>query len=137
MGKVMAAVSAFSRNDSFLMSLDRCQELSFCQFCAIADWFIQWKTVVQLSIRKCVLSVSIPVGDCFIKTNTVCMRYLLLLMALAVLILFPSYGITRTKVLVKETSVDSPFDMPAITYPDFSKCKRFSIADFGAVQGYK
>lgn len=42
----------------------------------------------------------------------------------------PVVGITEVK-------VKAPFDMPAITIPDFSKCARFPITDFGAVKGDK
>lgn len=36
---------------------------------------------------------------------------------------------------MKQQTVKAPFEMPAITYPDFSNCKKFPITDFGAVQG--
>jgi lysophospholipase L1-like esterase len=38
-------------------------------------------------------------------------------------------------VKVKEIKVKAPFAMPAIKVPDFSKCKRLLITDFGAVAG--
>ncbi|WP_431242006.1 glycoside hydrolase family 28 protein [Flavobacterium sp. P21] len=41
-------------------------------------------------------------------------------------------SVTQTEVVVK-----APFEMPAIKIPDFSKCKKFSIVDFGAVKGDK
>lgn len=41
-------------------------------------------------------------------------------------------AVTQTEVVVK-----TPFEMPAIKIPDFSKCKEFSIVDFGAIKGNK
>lgn len=43
----------------------------------------------------------------------------------------------QTKVRTQQIKVDAPFDIPAVTYPDFTKCKRFVITDFGAVPGDK
>jgi len=43
-----------------------------------------------------------------------------------------SSSVTQTEVVVK-----APFEMPAIKIPDFSKCKQFSITDFGAIKGNK
>ncbi|MFT3737800.1 MAG: glycoside hydrolase family 28 protein [Breznakibacter sp.] len=43
----------------------------------------------------------------------------------------------KPKVLIREVKVETPFDMPAIKIPDFSKCKSFSIVEFGAAQGDK
>lgn len=40
-------------------------------------------------------------------------------------------------VFIKEIVVKAPFEMPAISVPDFSKCKRLSIKDFGAIEGDK
>lgn len=34
-----------------------------------------------------------------------------------------------------ETTVEAPFEMPAIQTPDFSQAPRYSIVDFGAVEG--
>jgi polygalacturonase len=36
---------------------------------------------------------------------------------------------------LKSLKVNAPFDMPAISYPDFSDCSQFLITDFGAVKG--
>ncbi|MDQ6471669.1 glycoside hydrolase family 28 protein [Flavobacterium sp. LHD-80] len=41
-------------------------------------------------------------------------------------------SVTQTEVVVK-----APFEMPAIKIPNFSKCKKFSIVDFGAIKGDK
>jgi len=38
-------------------------------------------------------------------------------------------------VSIKEIKIKAPFAMLAIKVPDFSKCKKLSIVDFGAVQG--
>ena len=40
-------------------------------------------------------------------------------------------------VTIKEVKVKAPFDMPAIKIPDFSKCLKISIAEFGAIKGDK
>ena len=54
-----------------------------------------------------------------------------------ILSLFPILGNAGGKVQLQEVKVEAPFEMPTITYPDFSKCKRFSIVDFGAMKGDK
>jgi polygalacturonase len=36
---------------------------------------------------------------------------------------------------IKSVVVQTPFEMPPITYPDFSDCPQFKITDFGAVAG--
>jgi polygalacturonase len=41
------------------------------------------------------------------------------------------------KVTTKEIKVKAPFQMPPIKVPDFSKCAKLSITDFGAVKGDK
>jgi polygalacturonase/lysophospholipase L1-like esterase len=38
-------------------------------------------------------------------------------------------------VTINELKIKAPFDMPVIKVPDFSKCKKLSITDFGAVPG--
>jgi polygalacturonase len=38
-------------------------------------------------------------------------------------------------VQVKSLKVQAPFEMPAISYPDFRDCPKFLITDFGAVKG--
>lgn len=40
-------------------------------------------------------------------------------------------------ITMNKIKVDAPFEMPAIAVPDFSKVNKFSITDFGAVQGHK
>ncbi|WP_114779048.1 glycoside hydrolase family 28 protein [Botryobacter ruber] len=52
------------------------------------------------------------------------------------LLLF-SFKKDKSKVSVNELNVEAPFEMPAIKVPDFSKCKKMPITDFGAVQGDK
>ncbi|MTH16049.1 glycoside hydrolase family 28 protein [Flavobacterium sp. LC2016-01] len=52
-------------------------------------------------------------------------------------ILFLSFQKDPSTVTQKEVVVKAPFEMPAIKIPDFSKCKEFSILDFGAVKGDK
>lgn len=43
----------------------------------------------------------------------------------------------KSSISLKTIKVKAPFEMPAIQIPDFNKCKRLSIVDFGAVQGNK
>jgi polygalacturonase len=52
-------------------------------------------------------------------------------------LLLSSYKKNETVVATTNIKVEAPFAMPVITVPDFKKCKTFSIADFGAVQGDK
>ena len=40
---------------------------------------------------------------------------------------------TGNELRIQKVKVDAPFDMPAISYPDFSNCPEFVITDFGAV----
>lgn len=48
-----------------------------------------------------------------------------------------SFRNDNPSVSIIEIKVKAPFDMPAIKVPDFSKSKKMSIVDFGAVQGDK
>ncbi|WP_181306070.1 glycoside hydrolase family 28 protein [Rufibacter sp. XAAS-G3-1] len=41
------------------------------------------------------------------------------------------------RVTLNEIKVKAPFNMPAIKVPDFSKCQKMPITDFGAVKGDK
>lgn len=41
------------------------------------------------------------------------------------------------KVKHQTIKVSAPFEMPDITTPDFSRCRRFDITSFGAVKGDK
>jgi polygalacturonase/lysophospholipase L1-like esterase len=43
----------------------------------------------------------------------------------------------NSKVGTSEIKVKAPFDMPSIKTPDFSKCEKLDITDFGAVKGDK
>jgi polygalacturonase/lysophospholipase L1-like esterase len=43
----------------------------------------------------------------------------------------------NNKVAIREVKVKAPFQMPPIKVPDFSKCAKLSITDFGAVKGDK
>ncbi|MBN2166768.1 MAG: glycoside hydrolase family 28 protein [Marinilabiliaceae bacterium] len=43
----------------------------------------------------------------------------------------------NTLLTTEIVQVNAPFEMPAITIPDFSGCKKISILDFGAEQGNK
>lgn len=52
-------------------------------------------------------------------------------------LLFLSFKKDPTAVTQTEVVVKTPFEMPAIKIPDFSKCKEFSIVDFGAIKGNK
>lgn len=46
-----------------------------------------------------------------------------------------SFKIDPTKVTTKEIKVKAPFGTTKINVPDFSKCKKLLITDFGAVKG--
>ena len=63
------------------------------------------------------------------------MKKLTLCFALLLSLIFLSFRKDQSLVTLKEIIVKAPFEMPAIKIPDFSKCKEFSIVDFGAVQG--
>ena len=65
------------------------------------------------------------------------MKKLTLCFALLLSLIFLSFRKDQSLVTLKEVIVKAPFEMPAIKIPDFSKCKEFSIVDFGAVQGNK
>ena len=52
-------------------------------------------------------------------------------------LIFLSFKKDPTAVTQTEVVVKTPFEMPAIKIPDFSKCKEFSIVDFGAIKGNK
>ncbi|MFV0566001.1 MAG: glycoside hydrolase family 28 protein [Flavobacteriaceae bacterium] len=55
---------------------------------------------------------------------------------ICVFFIFSCQDKTNT-VRLKEVAAKAPFDMPAITIPDFSNSKQFNITDFGAVIGDK
>ena len=65
------------------------------------------------------------------------MKKIALCFALLLSVIFLSFKNDVSLVTLKEVVVKAPFEMPAIKIPDFSKCKEFSIVDFGAVQGNK
>ena len=65
------------------------------------------------------------------------MKKLTLCFALLLSLIFLSFKKDQSLVTLKEIIVKAPFEMPAIKIPDFSKCKEFSIVDFGAVQDNK
>ena len=48
-----------------------------------------------------------------------------------------SVGKQSGKVKITEVQVKAPFTMPKIQVPDFSRCKRINIADYGAVRADK
>jgi polygalacturonase len=52
---------------------------------------------------------------------------------------FILFSFTKDKncVTINELKVEAPFDMPNIKVPDFSKCKKISVIDFGAIAGDK
>ncbi len=51
------------------------------------------------------------------------------------IVLFTSCSEPRYAPTLKTISVEAPFDMPTISYPDFTACPSFLITDFGAIQG--
>jgi len=63
------------------------------------------------------------------------MKNLLQIVALACAIGLTSCSGSKNKLKIKTVSVKAPFEMPAISYPDFSNCPDFVITDFGAVPG--
>ena len=65
------------------------------------------------------------------------MKKLTLSFVLILSLIFLSFKKDSSLVTLKEVTVKAPFEMPAIKIPDFSKCKKYSIVDFGAVQGDK
>lgn len=65
------------------------------------------------------------------------MKKIALCFALLLSVIFLSFKNDVSLVTLNEVVVKAPFEMPAIKIPDFSKCKEFSIVDFGAVQGNK
>ncbi|RYZ92426.1 MAG: glycoside hydrolase family 28 protein, partial [Sphingobacteriaceae bacterium] len=46
-----------------------------------------------------------------------------------------SFGQNNSRVVVNQLKVTAPFEMPDINVPDFSKCKKMLITDFGAISG--
>ncbi len=48
-----------------------------------------------------------------------------------------SFASDTVTVKITKLKVEAPFSMPTIKIPDFSKCKKLSIVDFGAVLGDK
>lgn len=52
-------------------------------------------------------------------------------------LIFWSFTKSKSVLPLTEVKVKAPFEMPIIRIPDFSKCKKFSIVDFGAVTGDK
>lgn len=63
------------------------------------------------------------------------MKDLLLNLVLVSSILLTSCTGAKNKLKVKTIDVKAPFEMPAISYPDFNNCPKFLITDFGAVTG--
>lgn len=43
----------------------------------------------------------------------------------------------KKEIEIREITVEAPFEMPAVKYPDFANAPRFLITDFGAKQGDK
>ena len=57
------------------------------------------------------------------------------LIAVVLLMTFFDSCQNKPSVRLKEINVKAPFEMPTITYPDFSGCTQLLITDFGAVEG--
>lgn len=62
-------------------------------------------------------------------------RVLCFLMTLAIVLGFISCNQESSGISTREIAIKAPFDMPKITIPDFSKCKKYLITDYGAEQG--
>lgn len=56
---------------------------------------------------------------------------------IALLVLLCSVNVMAGRVSIGRIIVETPFKNPKIKVPDFSKCERFSIIDFGAAKGDK
>lgn len=56
-------------------------------------------------------------------------------LALSMVPAFVSCGQKKSDLLMTEIRVEAPFDMPVITVPDFSKCRKYLITDYGAEKG--
>ena len=65
------------------------------------------------------------------------MKKLTLCFALVLSLIFLSFKKDSSLVTLEEVVVKAPFEMPAIKIPNFSKCKQYSIVNFGAIQGNK
>ncbi|NDP21034.1 MAG: glycoside hydrolase family 28 protein [Paludibacter sp.] len=65
------------------------------------------------------------------------MKYAVISIILVLSLGFFSFTNAKKKVAITKIKVEAPFDMPVITIPDFSKCKKLSITDYGAVPGNK
>ena len=63
------------------------------------------------------------------------MRKDIIYLLMLVLPLLFSCGKKSVPVSQETVKVEAPFEMPAINVPDFTNCPKFSITDFGAVQG--
>jgi polygalacturonase len=65
------------------------------------------------------------------------MKNVIVLSVFVLALFLCSYTKLESPVIVNEVKVKAPFEMPSIRIPDFKKCKRFFITDFGAVTGDK
>ncbi|CAD0005829.1 glycoside hydrolase family 28 protein [Flavobacterium chungangense] len=65
------------------------------------------------------------------------MKKLTLCFALLLSLIFLSFKKDPSLVTLEEVVVKSPFEMSSIKIPNFSKCKQYSIVNFGAVSGDK
>lgn len=63
------------------------------------------------------------------------MRNTLILILVSVILV--QFKCDASGINIKKINVDAPFRMPKISYPDFGKCRKFVITDFGAVKGDK
>lgn len=59
------------------------------------------------------------------------------IVAFVFLLLFSSFQNDKPAVKTRQLKVKAPFEMPSITFPDFSNCKEFTITQFGALPGNK
>jgi polygalacturonase len=65
------------------------------------------------------------------------MKNSLTILILGLAFVFSSYQKDNNSVKTQELKVKAPFEMPAITVPNFKDCKTFTIAQFGALPGNK
>lgn len=65
------------------------------------------------------------------------MKKLTLCFALVLSLIFLSFKKDPSLVTLEEVVVKAPFEMPSIKIPNYTKCKQYSIVNFGAIQGNK
>jgi polygalacturonase len=65
------------------------------------------------------------------------MKTSIITLNLLLVVAFFPFKADDSTLVINELKVKAPFEMPTIQVPDFGKCKKFVITDFGAEQGDK